>query len=272
MAAPGILFGSRYWQLMGSGLVGADPAMFSQLALLWLALMLFTFLGIAMILVAVTREALGLREGPAYFYFSLDAAFWTLLASLLLRSIIFAAALFALILGGAALAAGAVVAGGTAGAAVAGLILTVLWLVAFPYVAFRLWFFAVPLAVAEQRIGIGRGWQLAKGNFWRMFVVSLALMIPIMIVYVVALQLLLGDEFFPRLDVEPGPDAQAAMQAQMQAWQARFAERMQAIWYILYPLGMVLGVLFYGVSTAAVAYAYRALVPMDKRTTAEVFS
>lgn len=50
------------------------------------------------------------------------------------------------------------------------------------YAALRLYFFLPSVVVAENRIGLGRSWSLGGGNFWRIFVVTLLVVVPISII------------------------------------------------------------------------------------------
>ena len=52
---------------------------------------------------------------------------------------------------------------------------------ALMYVSVRLSFFLPAVVVFENRISIGRAWTLARGQFWRILVVSLGVAIPLMI-------------------------------------------------------------------------------------------
>jgi hypothetical protein len=54
-------------------------------------LVLLTFLCFNMIYVAIARQSLGRRTGAAWFYFSLDTAFWKLLGVYLLMLLVFGA-------------------------------------------------------------------------------------------------------------------------------------------------------------------------------------
>jgi hypothetical protein len=54
-----------------------------------------------------------------------------------------------------------------------------LWII---YMIFRLVFFLPAVVVAENSIGLGRAWQLGGGNFWRIVLVLIAVMLPIAIV------------------------------------------------------------------------------------------
>src|SRR5215510_9262610 len=70
--------------MLTTGDTGALLAGFGLMSLFFVV-MLVSFI---MVYVAIARQALGLRSGPAFFYFSLDAAFWRLLLGFLLSFLI----------------------------------------------------------------------------------------------------------------------------------------------------------------------------------------
>ena len=119
--------------------------------------------------VPVTRQALGLRQGPAIVHFALGLPEFRVFGALLLFFlVIFAMAVGIGVLG---LAAGAISAM-TGKNPVAGLMLALVVLAAllgFIYAIVRLGFVIVPVAVAENQISLTRAWTLTRGNFWRIF-------------------------------------------------------------------------------------------------------
>lgn len=141
----------------------------------------------SMILVGLMRQALGLKKTTTFIYFSLGAPVWRMIGAMLLGGIIFAVCICVIAVAGGLAAAfigpmlphGAVVAGRA-------ILLIVFYLFIF-YAAFRLFFFLPAVVVAEERIGLGRSWELGGGNFWRMFLVYLLIVIPAGFVFAVAL-------------------------------------------------------------------------------------
>jgi hypothetical protein len=135
----------------------------------------------AMIVVGVQRKALGLHEGPVFVFFSLGAAVWRMLGAIILAVLAIAvtAGLTFALIGIVSHYVGLY----APGAAHAFKILAgcggVLWIV---YMAVRLTFFLAPVVVAEERIGLGRAWELGGGNFWRIVVVLIAVLVPPVIV------------------------------------------------------------------------------------------
>lgn len=159
--------------------------------------LLFALAGVllyAMANVAVTRQALGLRKGPAVVHFALGVAelrVWaaTLLLWAILGVLATGCALAMVIAAGAAAAAG----GQGAGAAVGAIVLlagAALLLVAL----IRLSFLYVPVAVAENRVSFERAWTLTAGNFWRIAAVVFAVTLPVFVVVLAAVAVLMGPE------------------------------------------------------------------------------
>jgi hypothetical protein len=138
---------------------------------------------ISMVNVGIQRKALGLHPGPVFFYFSLGAPVWRMIGAMFLAGLIIAGIFIA------AAAVCAIV------WAMAGSFLhdAAMWAVrvgvifvavcAFLYSALRLTYLLPAVVVAEEHIGIGRAWSLAHGSFWRIFVIILATILPVAIVY-----------------------------------------------------------------------------------------
>lgn len=129
----------------------------------------------AMIQVGLLRKALGLHPSPVFIFFSLGPDVWRMIG-----------ALFLVFLVSIGMALGAVVAGflvyGIAHVAlgepgsywIAGLAGIVLFC-AYIYSIVRLTYFVPVIVVAEHHIGLGRSWELGRGNFWRIILISIVL-------------------------------------------------------------------------------------------------
>jgi hypothetical protein len=148
------------------------------------------------------------------------------------------------------------------GAAAGALGLGVVILVPIVYCAFIYWlvrqtFFLTPVVVAEERIGLRRAWSLGRGNFWRMFVVILALLVPFVFLEGIFLIQVVWQGL-------PPTAAQGATPDQIMAWSTNNAARMQHYWFVLLPLYLIVSVIFYGYVCGAQSFAYRALVPAEK--------
>ena len=144
--------------------------------------------------VAVTRQALGLRSGPAIFHFSVGLAELRVTgATMLLRLIAFALAIgIVLAMVAAALIAGANEVVAVASAATVG----IAGGLGLLYVLTQLGFLLVPVTVAEQRISLERVWTLAKGNFWRITSVLFVVTLPPLLILLGAVVALTGRELW----------------------------------------------------------------------------
>ncbi len=140
----------------------------------------------------VLRQALGLRQGGAYVYlwpganeFRLFGANFALLLMLIaIMVVVWIAALILIVAFAFAVnvAGTAMVAGISAQVilkwSVVALLLAVL--AALIFVLFRLSFLIGPVTIAERKIDLVRAWSLTHGNFWRIFLVSLAVTVPLL--------------------------------------------------------------------------------------------
>jgi hypothetical protein len=234
----------------------------------WLLIPLYLIILIMMSaqFVAIAQYALGLKPEPGRLTLPLDKPVWRLIGAFVLVLLIMIGVMIVagLLISGivAALAALAKPAPVVFVGLMTGIVMMFLY-GAFIYGMVRLMFLLTPVVVAESKIGIGRSWKLGRGNFWRMFMVLLAIFLPLLVVEVVALWLLPG---FPPMQ----PGAPEQFRAAMQAWEVNLLGRMNSYWYIVYPLFGVFMVVFYGILIGAQCFAYRALVPAE--TEADVFS
>ncbi|MGB8365047.1 MAG: hypothetical protein ACLQUZ_16900 [Rhizomicrobium sp.] len=189
--AAGAVFG------LAPGLLGdimhgeIGPPLFFAIArvagVIWLASIVIH----AMVMVGLQQKALGRHEGNSFFFFSLDAPVWRMIGAMFLAFLVLLL-IFALTAAAAAAASFAAVKfvphGGNAIAAVA-VIAAVLWCI---YASVRLTFLLPAVVVAEERIGLGRSWELGGGNFWRMVAVFLAVFVPAAIGLGIVSQALIG--------------------------------------------------------------------------------
>jgi len=228
----------------------AVPGLIGLGILAWLGLIVAG----AMVRVGLMRKALGMQEGRVFLYFSFAAPVWRMLGAL------FLAVLVLIGIGLASAAAVGIVWGigravfgqGTAGAitGVAGVI-AVLWYI---YASVRLVFFLPAVVVAEEQIGIGRSWSLGGGNFWRIFVVALAVIIPVVLLFGI-LGLIVGTSMTVPLAEPTTPHDVVKL----------IAQRLSAA---VSPFAVLLDIAYItalaGLWTGAVAGAYRAIVPAAK--------
>ncbi|MGQ0742223.1 MAG: hypothetical protein ACT4OG_08030 [Alphaproteobacteria bacterium] len=216
-----------------------------------LLLPVFVFVAVvatAMIMVEVMRMALGMDPGRKFFYFSLDKPVWRLIGAyvLVILLIVGLAVVGGIVLGILAFIVGA----GDADAAlsvtgIGGVILAL----ALVLVAVRLIFLLPAVVVAENTMSIKRGYHLTFGNFWRIMVVWLAIVIPISIVQSMIQAAVLGPEFALGIMASEGTDAAAKLQ-QLQS-------EVGIGLLIMIPVWIILSIANLGLTAGAGAFAYR---------------
>ena len=209
-----------------------------------LAVLLLTLLLSAVMYVAVARQALGLRQGPAIFHFALGQPEFRVYGALLI--IYFLIGIAALV---------QVEAQSMGGPAALVASFTALPLVGFIiYLAIRFGFLLVPAVVTENRLDFGHIWSLTKGNFWRIFAVVAAIAIPLWLIEVTSALALMGKELQAALPPTQTSDPQV-IQQHLSLIEDVFRRHMAGMMLI----GLLLAPFSLGLSLAASASAYRAL-------------
>jgi hypothetical protein len=249
-------------------LIRSDATQILRVWYLFLPFYLAVFVLAVMQIEGITRHALGLRSGPVYFYFSLGKPIWRIIGAYLLFILLAIAVVAVFVIGGILI--GMVVAAVTgvtpgtrpSGGAAAAIGFGVVAIGLVAYCAFIYWivrqaFLLTPVVVAEERIGFRRAWQLGRGNFWRIFVIALAILVPIGVIEA----FLMFNFLMPGL---PPTAAQGATPAQIAAWNAAYFQRISSYWYLLVPAYFLLSAVIYGLLCSAQAFAYRSLVPAEK--------
>lgn len=231
----------------GAPLLGALP----WLGLQWVVLLA----GFVMIILGITRQALGLRTGPAFIYFSADPVYFRLLGKYFILALCWIAVELAVGFGIAAISYGVWLTWGSGIAFRLTVTTGIMVLTAgVVYFALRVTFALPPAVVAEQHSGFLRAWQLSRGNFWRilgMFVLVMAIIsafefIGEIVSFVVTFPTLPG--------AHPTVQQAAVYRAQLQAMGQDIGLVMLFV--------MVIAIVFEVVMTTAIsAFAYRALVP-----------
>lgn len=122
------------------------------------------------------------------------------------------------------------------------------------YALIRFLFLLAPISISEQTLGVRRSWELSARNFWRAFLVTLAITLPIGIINQIYGFSLAG--LPPSLPASAGKQAQEA--AEM-AWRIRELNIMAERWYFTLPLTGLLMLFQLGAGCAAQAFAYRIL-------------
>ena len=249
-----------------TALVSRDPDALRVAIPILIGAGIIMFILIAAQIAALTREALGLRTGNAFLQFPFGAALWRLLLaylSLVGVMIVFYVAAFVAGVVIAAIGAVALADAGSAAKLIGGAALVIgmiAALCAYIYVFVRVSFLITPIAVAEGRRTLRRGWALMRGNFWRSVAVILSILIPLAILEFGYFYWLLGPDLLlpPHLG-SMSPQDVAAWSQQQQAAMRHSMELTQQLWFIAYPIGLVLGLLIYGLIAGAGAFAYRSL-------------
>jgi hypothetical protein len=215
--------------------------------------------------VGITKEVLGLRTGPRFVFLPSGADEGRVALSYLILTILAYIAIFVVII--VAAIVGALLFAGFVGGAAKGfdvrtlgplgaalvVVLALGFYLAIFYIFIRLLFFVGPATVAERHMILNRSWQLTRGNFWRIFAVLLATLLPLYLVQSVVMGVMMWPAIHQLLTMPANADPAAFVTA---LWtnMARFLP-----YYI--GAGFLLAPVFYGLFVSQAAFAYRALVP-----------
>lgn len=140
----------------------------------------------------------------------------------------------------------------TAHAGVAALVVAIFFCVLL-FLSVRFLFLLAPVNVAEQQLGLKRAWQLSAGNFWRAFLVVLAIALPVTLINYGYSFAMAGP-----LHVPPGAGKEA-LQAAETAWRVGELNAMADHWYLTLPLTALLMLFQLSAGCAAQVFAWRAL-------------
>jgi hypothetical protein len=218
----------------------------------------------AVMVVPVTRQALGLRTGGAFVHFGLGATELRTFASLFLLYLLVTtvslvgAYAFVLIFLFAAMGAAAI---GTVAhvspafmAGVSGFAAWIAYFSATTYLNVRLSFFVVPVTVSENRIDLFRGWNLTRGKFWRIFWILCAIRVPLAAV-ACAVGFAILAIFLGAAGMLAKPDLALAKTA------TGSLELVRHLLPVLIGIAVFLEPLRLGLESGAAAASYRALAP-----------
>lgn len=166
----------------------ADPDAWARSMLpvfmLWVPVLMLSGLLIgAMIRVGILRHALDQKTTTTWVWFSLGARVWRMVAATLLNLVVYAGLVLAVVI--AVGAAGFVMHLINAPQALSVLVTIVLVIAGIVWVIYtllRMFFFLPAIIVDQNRVGVARSWELGKGNVWRMIVVFLAVVVPVVMV------------------------------------------------------------------------------------------
>ncbi|GEM_PF-522657 len=226
----------------------------------------------AIIQVGVLERALGIKTGPALAYLSLGKPVWRMLGAWILAAIFFIIAIIVIaVIGGILIAIAALAASSNKlvmGLAIAVLVAAIV--VTVFYFALRLFFLLGAVVVAEQRIGIERTVELSKGNVGRLFVIALAIFIPVLIAEMILAAIFLASAFpalshlahtLPAIQAGEGQNPFPQVMAHMSIMMHALLRETGPYFYVLVAVGFLFRVLVIGLLAGAAAHAYRALVP-----------
>ncbi len=233
----------------------------------WGPLLLFYIVAFILVFVqmtGLTRLALDLPMPSRYFYFSLGRPVWRMIGAVMLTFlaiialvVVYALAIFLL---GILVRLGLNAHPSGAGKAIATLLTVCALLIAycgFIFLAVRFFFLLGPIVVMEERISIARQWSLTQGNFWRIFLIMLVILLPVVAIELGGMLAIAG--FPPLLPHGASPEELLAFRQAQQAWQLGYAVKAQQYWYLFYPVAALFTAVFYGLGCSAQAFAYRAL-------------
>jgi hypothetical protein len=230
-----------------------DPSVTSMLGPILLLYPIVLILFLAQITV-VTKVALGLQSQIQLIDFPFRQDMWRLLGAFIVAGLAVIAIMiaFAMAAGALGFALGALGVGKTVLLLLAGIAMLAGYGGAI-FLICRFMFLLAPVNLVEQRLGIGRAWQLSRCNFWRSFLIILAIVLPLAILEYALIFAAVG---FPPM---PHGAADPAFEMARLRWNISLLQAMTTYWYVAMPLFLVLIVLYLGAGCAAQAFAYRRL-------------
>jgi hypothetical protein len=232
---------------IGTAYPGTDPGEDGRAAALNLAFSTAVLVLYAMNCVAVTRQALGQRQGSASVHFALGRPEWRMFAAIVIAGLILAASVGIYAMVGTALVAAART---VPLLALAAGIYVVAGLCAIAWLALRLIFLLPPIVVVEERVDFLRAWIVSRGNVWRFFLVVLAVTVPLLLVQFAAIIAIVGPSI-----LAPLPDNSYAMAVALRGRIAMLDRHMAT----MIGLALVLAPFSLGLTLGAASFAYRAL-------------
>jgi hypothetical protein len=256
-AVAGFFVSGAYYRALADSFDSGLPPAGAEVSLPFL-LAFLSMLLLAMIAVAITRQALGLRQGPAFAHVALGSAelrafggFFGLYLLLVLFVLV-----IALIVGGVAIGAATAIKANAGSAPIVGAgvgLAVLIGVLVLIYLTIRLSFLLVPSVVDGSEFGLTRSWQLTKGNFWRIAAVGAVTLLPVTLVFGITEFVILGPEFF-KPDLPGVKDTTVSLHRMAEQMRA-----MQAHMPVLMGLSFVISPVLYGLAFSAAAFAYRAL-------------
>jgi hypothetical protein len=237
---------------IGTAYPGGDASQQGGAGALNLAFSTAALVLYAMNCVAVTRQALGLRQGTASIHFALGWPEWRMFAAVVICGLILVAAVGTYVMIGTALFAAAQT---TPVLAYLGVVYAIAGLGAVAWIVVRLMFLLPPIVVAEEGVNFLRAWMLSRQNFWRMLAIIIAVTVPLLLVQSAAIVAIVGPGI-----LAPLPENATAIGGAFQDRVAMLDRHMAS----MLGLALVLAPFSLGLTLGASSYAYRALAP-DQR-------
>lgn len=237
-----------------------DPAAISLMGPLLLLYPIILILFFAQ-MTTVMKVALGIKQEIPLIDFPFGKDMWRLLGAFIVAGLAIVAMLIAF-----ALAAGVLsflLSATGMGKPLLAILVGLLFVIGYGgmiFVIFRFLFLLAPVNIAEQRLGIGRAWQLSQGNFWRSFLIVLAILLPMIVAEYAVMFAAIG---WPPMPHGEGPQA---FEARRLEWNIATLQAMVTYWYIALPFFALLMVVYIGTICGAQAFAYRKLTE-DKIST-----
>ena len=241
-------------RMLGTG--DLDLAAGVELLRLGILVGIFAFIVGSMVTVDLQRKAMATKTGRPYAFFSLARPVWRMAGASFLAVVV-----VGVVAGAALLACFAIWSAAGALGAPGGLIRAIAILATIAliiYIMLRLMFFLPAVVVAENSIGLERAWILGGHNFWRILLVSIAIVLPVVTVFHLVSWALLGP--LPGLH-ELG--AQGGLKALLRAGLMHYGPK----GYVMLFLEIIERILLLGLLNGAVASAYLA-VNSDSATAA----
>ena len=218
------------------------------------ALRFLTLVGIvafiigAMVTVDLQHKAMGTRTGLPYVFFSVGAPVWRMAGASFLALVVIG--VIAVVSGLVCFAIWSAAAGLGAGGALIRLVAILATIGLDAYIALRLMFFLPAVVVAENSIGLERAWALGGHNFWRILVVAIAVILPVVIVFH-----LLSWAVFGTSMTWPAPGGRGGVRELLRAGLMQFGAKS----YLILLLQLIERIVVLGVFNGAVASAYLAI-------------
>jgi hypothetical protein len=207
--------------------------------------------------VAITREILKPLDRPLFLRFALGPTELRVVGgyfALLMLLILLMVGLLLAVMMAAAAGKGAVGQVATA----AGGILWLAGLCALVFIAVRMSFLLAPSVVLEGGFGLERSWLLTRGNFWRIVLIGLATVLPVLLVMMMAMLIVIGPDIQAlHLELATDEAAQAQRMTDIMRVVAAHAPVLMGISFLLAPFS-------FGLGFSAPAFAYRALMAQQK--------